>query len=405
MLEHSRHALANWPEESRENKLRTARELLVNSHHTRCREDLVLRNWLSSYLKELQRYNTYGDFEDPELAIAVARSCVNLAGSEESHLYFVHEQNRPLHMRLFKEPWLGLNKGEVVLPEPIEWVFHLANLRTSEEAPKLGLAILLNLSATPRLQETIFAKKGLTLLIDKLASLDAAMQRMAAAAIWNISKNEEIMDGITRFLSVSDTLERLASKGVPMKRPPSSVLIESIPSILREATVNLGELDCNLGGEPDFVLGVHLASTGVTMMTLRPFGRAAPQDGMRKAKFTTTRNPPVSREEAQRRLRERRRLRAESERRLLFQAVERMTFQEVRDDLTSFGLIVEDIFDREAMNAELVDLMLSDATREALGLEVRRADERAAEEDAFAQKATIKDSTEKGLVGRPRRKE
>jgi hypothetical protein len=65
---------------------------------------------------------------------------------------------------------------------------------------------------------------------------------------------------------VSDTLERMASKGVPMKRPPATVLIESLPSVLKEATVNLGELDCALGGEPDFALGVALASTGTTMM-------------------------------------------------------------------------------------------------------------------------------------------
>jgi len=36
---------------------------------------------------------------------------------------------------------------------------------------------------------------------------------MAAAAIWNLSKSDEIMGGITRFLGVSDTLERMAAKG------------------------------------------------------------------------------------------------------------------------------------------------------------------------------------------------
>jgi hypothetical protein len=82
---------------------------------------------------------------------------------------------------------------------------------------------------------------------------------MAAAAIWNLSKYPEIMGGITRFLSVSDTLERLAAKGVPMKRPPASVLMEALPSVLREATVNLGELNTELGGEPYFALGVKLA--------------------------------------------------------------------------------------------------------------------------------------------------
>lgn len=113
MLQHCRRELAQWPVATRENKLRTARELLVCTHHTRVREDLVFKNWLPDYLKELRAYNKYGDFDDPELAIAVARSIVNITASDESHLYFVHEANRELHVRLFREPWLGLNKGEV----------------------------------------------------------------------------------------------------------------------------------------------------------------------------------------------------------------------------------------------------------------------------------------------------
>jgi hypothetical protein len=65
-------------------------------------------------------------------------------------------------------------------------------------------------------------------------------------------------------------------------------------------------------------------------------------------------------------------------------------------------LDVEDLFDREAMNAELVDLLLSDTTREALGMKPRKPDEAAAERDAFAKTTTIKDSTEKGLKPRQR---
>jgi hypothetical protein len=49
--------------------------------------------------------------------------------------------------------------------------------------------------------------------------------------------------------------------------------------------------------------------------------------------------------------------------------------------------------------------MLSDSTRASLGLEERKADERAAERDAKATTVTVKDSTEKGLLNRkPRRK-
>jgi hypothetical protein len=291
-----------------------------------------------------------------------------------------------------------------MLPEPVEWIFHLARLATHEEAPRLGLAIILNLTTTPRLAEVIFAKRGLDLLIDRLASQDVAVQRMAAAAIWNLSKFPEIMGGISRFLGVSDTLERLAAKGVPMKRPPASVLIESLPPVLREATVNLGDLNCELAGEPYFALGVKLASTGSTMMVLKPIDRDDETDtsNLGRVKITITNNPQITRDEAMRRLKVKRRIRAETERRLLEKSASRMTFQEVREDLTAFGLDVEDLFDREAMNAELVDLLLSDTTREALGMKPRKPDEAAAERDAFAKTTTIKDSTEKGLKPRQR---
>jgi len=66
--------------------------------------------------------------------------------------------------------------GEVMLPEPMEWVFHLAKLYTHEEAPRLGLAILLNLTSTLKMSEVVFAKRGLDLLIDRLASQDVAVQ-------------------------------------------------------------------------------------------------------------------------------------------------------------------------------------------------------------------------------------
>jgi len=379
----------------------------VCSLHTRTREDLVFANWLPNYLSSLREFNKYGDFDDPELAISIARSVVNLSSSEESHLYFTHEANRLLHMRMFREPWIGLGPGEIIVPEPIEWVFHLAKLTTHEEAPRLGLAMLVNLTTSVRLGEVVFAKKGLDLLIDRLASQDVAMQRMAAAAIWNLSKSEEILEGISRYLSVSDTLERMASKGVPLKRPPATVLVESLPSILREASVNLGELNCDLGGEPHFCLGVSLASTGMTVLCLKPFqqDKGKEEGGFSKAKLSVTRNPQIDREEAGRRLLQKRKNRAETERRLLQQSTQRMTFQEVRDDLTAFGLDVEDIFDRELMNAELVDLMLSDSTRASLALPERKADERAAAADAKATTVTIKDSTDKGLLARkPRRK-
>jgi hypothetical protein len=81
MLQHCRKVLDHWTEETRENKLRTARELLVCSHSARTREDLVFKNWLTPYLQSLREFNQYGDFDDPELAIAVARSCVNISSS------------------------------------------------------------------------------------------------------------------------------------------------------------------------------------------------------------------------------------------------------------------------------------------------------------------------------------
>jgi hypothetical protein len=143
------------------------------------------------------------------------------------------------------------------------------------------------------------------------------------------------------------------------------------------------------------------------MMILKPIDRESETDTSKlsRVKITITNNPQITREEALRRLKERRRIRAETERRLIEKSAARMSFQEVRDDLTAFGLDVEEWFDREAMNAELVDLLLSDTTREALGLPPRRPDEAAAERDAFAKTTTIKDSTEKGLKARPRRKQ
>ncbi len=183
MLQHCRHSLDNWVTTTREDRLRTARELLVCTHHTRVREDLVFRNWLAEYLKCLSHFNMYGDFEDPEIVVAVARSVVNIAASDESHLYFVHEANFALHVRLFREPWIGLNKGEVLMPEPVSWIFLMANMRTHEEAPRLGLAIIQNLTTTARLAEVVFAKKGLDLLIDRLASQDVAMQVSWASVV------------------------------------------------------------------------------------------------------------------------------------------------------------------------------------------------------------------------------
>ena len=125
---------------------------------------------------------------------------------------------------------------------------------------------------------------------------------------------------------------------------------------------------------------------------------------MSRAKITITRNPQIDREEARRRLMAKRRARAETERKLIELAAARMSFQEVRDDLTAFGIDAEEMFDRGAMNAELVDLLLSDTTRDALGLAPRRPDERAAERDSQAQMVTVSDSTLKGLPARARRK-
>ena len=101
-----------------------------------------IHSGLPHYLETLKDYNKYGDYDDPELVICVARSLVNISCSDESHLYFVHQvfvrfmsvrltahkfetvhapsndrlaiqANHELHLRLFREPWLGLNKGEV----------------------------------------------------------------------------------------------------------------------------------------------------------------------------------------------------------------------------------------------------------------------------------------------------
>lgn len=199
------------------------------------------------------------------------------------------------------------------------------------------------------------------------------------------------------------------------------------------------------------------------LQVLKPLERSASPPDLSRAKISVTRNPQIDREEAKRRLTEKRRQRAETEKKLITQvykatnflpaslisesltylpftvslsstpvlsalpsaqfttrsvsvpcvpffpplkAAARMSFQEVRDDLTSFGLDVEDLFDRAAMNEILVDLLLSDTTRLALGMDMsQRPDEAAADRDAQAQTVTIQDSTQKSLIPRPRKKE
>jgi len=98
----------------------------------------------------------------------------------------------------------------------------------------------------------------------------------------------------------------------------------SLPSVLREATVNLGDLDCSLAGEPYFALGVLLASSGATMMVLKPLERPAAKEAnsLGRVKITITHN----RDEARRRLLLKRRNRAETERKLIITAAGRMTF-------------------------------------------------------------------------------
>ena len=111
--------------------------------------------------------------------------------------------------------------------------------------------------------------------------------------------------------------------------------------------MNLGDLDCNLAGDPDFALGVLLASTGATMMVLKPLERPPKDsDSLGRVKITITRNPQIDREEAKRRLDAKRAGRAATEKKLIEQAAAAMTFQEVRDDLTSFGIDVEDMVRR-----------------------------------------------------------
>ena len=52
------------------------------------------------------------------------------------------------------------------------------------------------------------------------------------------------MEHLDNFLKISDTLETLTPGG--LQRPPSRFLVDMAPLILTEATINLGDLDCNL---------------------------------------------------------------------------------------------------------------------------------------------------------------
>ena len=52
-------------------------------------------------------------------------------------------------------------------------------------------------------------KPPVDILTFRLGSFDTEIQRLAAAALWNITKHEEIMENLDNFLSISDTMERL----------------------------------------------------------------------------------------------------------------------------------------------------------------------------------------------------
>ena len=51
-----------------------------------------------------------------------------------------------------------MKKGESLAPEGLDWVMHLIDYRLDEEVPRLGMAILQNLSITNELKKVIFAK-------------------------------------------------------------------------------------------------------------------------------------------------------------------------------------------------------------------------------------------------------
>lgn len=127
MNSHIRDVLVVWKRAKRNDKLRTARELLVCCHFARAREDLIFQDWLPAVVRELSYFDQYGDYRDPELALAVARALVNISSSDESHFHFLNRSNTAVLMRMFAMPWEGLRRGEELVPDGLDWVLHMIN--------------------------------------------------------------------------------------------------------------------------------------------------------------------------------------------------------------------------------------------------------------------------------------
>ena len=124
--------------------------------------------------------------------------------------------------------------------------------------------------------------------------------------------------GDRNFIQISDTMERLAPGG--LRRQPAKFLMDMVPIILEETTVNLGDLDTDLHGDTGFVLGISLASTNDYLFLLKPHEREPNPDFVR-AKIAVTNNPQIDDKERRRRLAKKRRQRAKVELRRMQESV------------------------------------------------------------------------------------
>lgn len=354
MLSHTRNLLLQWASQSRSDKFLVARELLVLGQTSRVREDLLFENLLPALLREL------GNAHDLELSLTVARAAVNLTSSDEAHMAFLHPLNMTSYDELFERPWLTDVLNDLK-PEPLAAVLQLLGCRELDaEASKLACALLLNLCGSTRLQEAVAARSQLAAVLGRVASGDADEQRLAAGAVWNLSKHAEILKMLAKMQAAPDEPNE---EGMPLK-----VLLDAVPHVISDAAQHL-DLDTQLGGDPDLCLAVTLTSTGQYLLMAKAHKREPrPCVPRGSIKLAVTPNPQLGRREATARVEQRARAKAEHELERLEAGAAQLALDDLKHDLSSLGYDTAAMLERGQMERALVLTLLSDRSRKTLGL-------------------------------------
>jgi hypothetical protein len=179
------------------------------------------------------QYDRFGHYKDPLLCFACARALVNLTVEPIARMLFIDPSLAVQRLQAFRRPFDASAAGRA----PKEGVDHAIKLAAheSEEGMKLGCCLLVNLSGLPELQEALFLKGALDVLIERVGGTDVDVQKLAAAAVWNISKHAEVLRHIKMKMNVTETLERFRAPGPD--QISVKTLFESIPIVLAETTL------------------------------------------------------------------------------------------------------------------------------------------------------------------------